>query len=486
MSANAVLPPADAAPGAVFVGKVSRVNPDGTVGVTIDAYGDVHEWPPATWIAAGQAAVRGDAVLVLIDDKGGVWALPRKPAADVAVMREAPVNIADSRFGAVNGANIDAALTAALAHVGAAGGEILIPRGAYTILSPPSFKETRSITLLGEGGMTAGAAAATQVTYTGTGTRAIDARSSFGFWLRDLMLLYNQAGFGGTLVDFSHSIVQDAAYGGIERVYLGGAGVRAAGRLVDLDKAIIMRFRDMVFAGAADAVRGMAAAGSYSNVVTFDNCAFKGQTSVHCRNAAETWLFMGCTFENLVTSGGVAAGAGALSFDASVVSEGVAFVGCWFGDAGATGDWINFNGQGLTVLGCHIGAGDVGVRLSQSNIIGVAIVGNDFDGQNTAGMVLSGTGHRGYVVEANSMIGGSAPLIAWGGTFPVGSRVQDPSNAGGAFVHSSEVPVMTTTVNDGAFPFVPVNGMGPIIEDIAGVQKVCYRVGGTWRKATLT
>jgi hypothetical protein len=79
MSSYALLPetPGLTPPGAVFVGKVARVIDAGTVGVTIDAYGDLHEWPPATWVAAGQVPVRGDVVLVLIDDAGAVWAFPR-------------------------------------------------------------------------------------------------------------------------------------------------------------------------------------------------------------------------------------------------------------------------------------------------------------------------------------------------------------------------------------------------------------------------
>lgn len=76
MSARELLPAADTPPGVVFVGKVARVNADGTVGVTIDAYGDAHEWPPAVWVAADQIPVRGAVTLVLIDDAGGTWAFP--------------------------------------------------------------------------------------------------------------------------------------------------------------------------------------------------------------------------------------------------------------------------------------------------------------------------------------------------------------------------------------------------------------------------
>jgi hypothetical protein len=79
MTGLALLPdtPAPTPPGAVFVGKIARVIAATSVGVTLDAYGDTHEWPPATWVASGQTPTRGDVVLVFIDDRGELWALPQ-------------------------------------------------------------------------------------------------------------------------------------------------------------------------------------------------------------------------------------------------------------------------------------------------------------------------------------------------------------------------------------------------------------------------
>jgi hypothetical protein len=76
MTAGSLLPAAPLPPGTVYAGKVARVFP---VQVTIDAFGDTHEWPggatAATWVSAA-APVRGQRALVLIDDAGGVWAVP--------------------------------------------------------------------------------------------------------------------------------------------------------------------------------------------------------------------------------------------------------------------------------------------------------------------------------------------------------------------------------------------------------------------------
>lgn len=83
-----MLPTEAEPPGAVFVGKVARINADGTVGVTLNAYGDLHEWPPARWVAAGQTPARGDTVLVLIDDAGDTWAFPAAPYAPPTVYFE--------------------------------------------------------------------------------------------------------------------------------------------------------------------------------------------------------------------------------------------------------------------------------------------------------------------------------------------------------------------------------------------------------------
>lgn len=58
--------------GSLFAGKVSRASP---IMVTIDSYGEQHEYGPANWLSLA-AAVRGQRVLVMLDDIDGVWAAP--------------------------------------------------------------------------------------------------------------------------------------------------------------------------------------------------------------------------------------------------------------------------------------------------------------------------------------------------------------------------------------------------------------------------
>jgi hypothetical protein len=163
----------------------------------------------------------------------------------------------------VNGASIDTPLTTAFALVPSAkGGEILIPAGAFTSSAGfPVFDDRRNITIQGMGGAGAGAQATTQITYTGTGSRIISARSTTHFKLQDVQLLYNNAGFAGDVIDFSHSagLGTDSAYQLVERCYLGGSGVGGASSLLNLVRAISGAYRDTVFGRANYGVRGLTA-----------------------------------------------------------------------------------------------------------------------------------------------------------------------------------------------------------------------------------
>jgi hypothetical protein len=275
------------------------------------------------------------------------------------------------------GDNLDTALTTKLAELGDNGGTITIPAGEYTINTPPSFADTRNVTIQGAGGVSSGAQTATRITYTGSAARAIDARSSFGFRLVDLQLLYSSASFTGKLVDLGHSdAALDATYPVIERCYLGGSGQSGAGSLISLNKTIIAAVRDCVFGPAAVAIKGRDAGADYSNSVTVDNCTFLGQTTCAVKNAGQAWEFRGCTFEQL--AGG---GAGAYSHD-TIAANGVTFTSCWFGDADATGTWINYSGNGLHVIGCYISTGLKGIALGASSF-GAVIKANDFVSMTT-------------------------------------------------------------------------------------------------------
>ena len=125
-----------------------------------------------------------------------------------------------------------------------------------------------------------------------------------------------------------------------------------------------------------------------------------------------------------MTTGGVAAGAGALSCAFS--ASGLTFGDCWFGDATAVGLWIQFVGSGLVVLGNYIGSGALGVSLSSGSTTGVVIIGNLFD-QCTNAIGISGSGNANWVVAGNQFsTTGIALSVA---TLPTRSLIQDDASS---------------------------------------------------------
>jgi hypothetical protein len=307
-------------------------------------------------------------------------------------------------FGAVAGASIDAALTAAKLELGATGGQIFIPPGSYTFTDLPSFAETRNITLMGGGGVTAGATAATLLTYTGTGTRAIDARSSFGFKLQDLQLFYNQSGtiLQDGYVDLSHSDGSgaDAAYYVIDNVHISGSGVRGAQKLINLNDSITGLVRDCNLQHSRVAIYGKVSDSDYANSIRVENCTFLRQTFAHIANGGEAWHVASCTFEPLCDAAGTLTDAGAFKFETATLAKALTFTGCWFGDT-TTGTWITFKGEGLSVVGNFLGGGAKAVSVESGSTSGVLIAGNAFV-QNTSGVVVAGASNTGFTVLGNS------------------------------------------------------------------------------------
>lgn len=456
-------------------------------GVVQDAQGNVASGTAYTLtnvatgqVISGSTGTKGEIAQTL--DEGSIWTLvvggvtKTVQVPDTGRSTRQSVNLRD--YGAQGtGDNIDAALTAAKTALGANGGVIFIPAGDYVSTSFPSFDDTRNITLKGNGGMSAGAQTSSRITFTGTGNGTwLSAKSSFGFALEDLQLLYNSAAFTGTLINFDAKAASpDTHYARIDRCYIGGSGVRSAFVLLSLDKAIAARVSQSVFAGSQQAVYGPQAGGSYSVQNSFYGCTFLGQTSMNVRNPERAWLFSGCVFENLVTAGGAVAGAGAIFSAFSV--QGLTINSCWCGDANTTGEWFTLDGSAIVMTGNLIGAGNTGVRFVANNTTGILVAGNSFDSQNTNGIVINAiTGAKDWVVAANQFknIGGLAIAAA---VIPTASVIQDP--AGGRLIPYGLTPVIASTVvADGNFPATPPDGTTGYAST---TQKHAVRVGGVWK-----
>jgi hypothetical protein len=383
------------------------------------------------------------------------------------------------------GPNIDDELDDAKTTLGANGGRILLPRGDLEINDPPAFNETRNIILEGGAGVTAGAAASTQVTYTGTGDRAIDARSSFGFKLRDLQLLYDQAGFTGQLVDFSQSIVQDAAFGAIDNCYLGGAGVSGA-TLLKLTNAICCTFENAIFSHGAYHVRGLTATpGDYSNAMKFDGCVFKNAVTRAVAAAGEAWKFDGCTFQQLQNGN-----CGAYLQDQGTALD-LSFLGCWFGDGNTSGNWLHHAGHGFVVKGCRMQNGNNGIVLSNGSK-GIDIAGNTLafmtNGINI-GSGCSGTfwpnrysNVTNPIVDGGTLASSTLGITASGtnGDGEIVLRGQVHAPQGIHLLTKAGVPT------DADFPTdrPPESGLVGCVDTTN--SRLYIRVGSTWKYAALT
>lgn len=398
------------------------------------------------------------------------------PIDDRYVLRErSPINVKD--YGAVgSGSTSDDTdeIEAAIAALPANGGTLFFPRGRYRCSRPLNFDGKRSVVLAGEGGLSGGATPASQIVYIGSGARFVSARSTAGFTIRDLSVSY-ESGFSGTLIDLS------ALSGGLDTqltrienslVGSGGPSVRTA-LLVDLARTISSSFDNVLFSGGETAVRGKTSVPVYSNVIGFRACEFVNIENVPVRNPGQAWSFDGCTFEGRPGGDAGACACGDIS------ANSLTFTGCWFGDATAAGTWIGFRGAGLSVRGCYVAHGAVGVQVGP-NTIGVEISGNSF-GPLGKGVEFIGENNRDVVVLANQWNGVTSPIVY--GAPLLNGIVQCDGNGN----HFNELLRALRMAGgapiDGYWQSAPPNGTFYL--DTAN-HRLYVRDGGTWRYVTLT
>jgi hypothetical protein len=142
------------------------------------------------------------------------------------------------------------------------GNRVQLPRGIYLCDQPITANESYGVTVEGPSGISGpgiGQGAGVLLEHTGSGPRFIDARSSFGFTLRGLTIMYSSA-FTGALVDFTHdSSGRDATSMTIDQCQLMGDSTVATGTganpLINLPGAIGGTFTNLQLGNAYTAVR---------------------------------------------------------------------------------------------------------------------------------------------------------------------------------------------------------------------------------------
>lgn len=279
----------------------------------------------------------------------------------------------------------DAAMAAAIAACGSAGGTILMPSGTYLFNNSISLDSKANITIQGDGSANAAIPTPTILQFSSTGAgNFIFAGSSTGCALRKLSIV-PAATFSGTLVALGHGVAaSDANFFSIDNCTIGSVANTVCTHL-NLDKSVIGSFTRVNFVGGATPVKGQASAGgSYSNAMLFDGCQF-GSSSLNPINyLGDAWTIRNCTFEG-VTSGATTI-AGAVGTIATTPLRGLVFEGNWCGDVtGGTGTWLTLFGDnanskgGAVIQGNFFGGSANSVAVSLNSISGVAIQSNYFD-----------------------------------------------------------------------------------------------------------
>lgn len=319
-----------------------------------------------------------------------------------------------------------AAINAALAYLDRRvasdqrGGVLFFPRGHYRCASGLDIKAMAHITLLGQGGNSAGNTAPppTQIVFTGTGDRFIDARSTFGFTLSRIGIRYTNVLFTGSLIDFSHNpaFALDTHYALIERCLIAGENVASAARLIDLHEAILCSIVDNRIAWGVVGIGGRKAPDiDYSNSHyiarnTFDNLTVSAMT-----NAGEGWSVITNWFEG--TDGGSGGMPRAYWDDlpAGQITSGLSWIGNWHGDATNVADAWFCNGN-TAIWGLVISGGLWGTFIPNQCVkltaqcAGIVIEGTSMQ----YGPSLGNFDHDGIVIKGNSFFSGDVTGVSAG------------------------------------------------------------------------
>lgn len=328
--------------------------------------------------------------------------------ASILMVREAPLNVKDPRFGAKGDDSTDdtAAVAAAFALLPANGGEVFFPPGGYRLSAFPNLDSKRSIVIRGCGGQSGGAAEATRLIKTGGGAADfISARSSIGVEIEKLAIMH-EAGFSGWLVN-GELLTTDTAYLKLRDVTLSKTA--AAGRTakgLKLVKAISGEF-GVVFRDLDVGIQGRALTTDYSNLHQFNCCKWIGMGTAPVQNIGNSWQFNVPTVQQLA-SGNAAFITRAPGF----FSNGGGIHDGWCGDtlAAATGEWIQWAGNGFKIDGMEFGYCTKAVVVNDVTTPvgcrGFTMTGNQMNPSNTGLHLVGPLGfQRNHLVAGNNWNG---------------------------------------------------------------------------------
>lgn len=327
--------------------------------------------------------------------------------ATVAVTSEV-LNVKNAPYNAVgdDSANDYAAIVAAVAATGGAG-EIVFPPGVYRVGTPagapaPLVMDSAAGLVMSGVGTTPGAPT---IKYMPASGSLMTLDGALGLKLRDLCLVYANAGYNGDLVK-TDGTSRDTRNLKIDDCWLGSlnGGPATAASILKLNKTITSRIRGGDIQGG---VRGIVKGASYVTTLKIEDVNFNRLVTSAIKNPDTAWRILDNTFEASTT--GTPAG---IEHDLNFWSQALRIEGNYFGDLGAdaAAPWITLRGSGIAIganyLDCsnrqHGGLTN-NYSLLLDRCFGVKVDANDMFGSSVRDIkVQAPTGFTdGFVALAN-------------------------------------------------------------------------------------
>lgn len=332
-----------------------------------------------------------------------------------AVVREAPLNVKDPRFGALGNNTGDdlPAIHAARDLVPAQGGRILLPgRSTYRCNGQLSLDDRKNIEVVGEGnGRGTADSHGTALNFVGNPSGGhLSVRRTRSIQLKRLALLNGHATFSGYVVDgrATGDGTDDTRYLTLEDCHVNGYGTggRGAAAGVCIANSHSFSARRTAFCDSQVGILGRVNVADYAIGATFDEmCWWQNNVVAHIKNASESWIFHSPQIEPLLNGH-----PGFYKHDAGFAFKGFVLDSPWMGDAtvDTTDAWVQASGSGFEWRGGRCGlenGSSVGVRFDESSsawiVQGVTVVGGqalvDLDpGPHTGACILGPNKYEAY------------------------------------------------------------------------------------------
>jgi hypothetical protein len=318
------------------------------------------------------------------------------------------------------------------------GGVVFVPTnttGACVFASTLSIDQMNNITLLGlSQSLLSVTTTRPTLQYTGSGARAIAARSTLGFAITGLHIQYSNSGFSGLLVDLAHTGTGCGGSGCdsngarfVADVFEGTSLAFSATCLICGSDAILVDIESSQFNWAVNAIQGATSSTEYANVWNIRENQFSTSSGTISQSFLKgphySWTIEGNSFEM-----GTGLGSPTVLDNTPQSCVSCVFTGNWVGDVGAgySGTIINAfgtpGGLGLDVGGNYFAGSSSATFFTTSGCHGVSIHGNWI---TTFGTVFAITGSA----VTNFEVGGNtySSITTFMTGAPTGGEVVDNS-----------------------------------------------------------